>query len=236
MKKAFTHVCLMGFLSSLALAFVACGPSKFSGDAGVQRKANPNPPDTGNASPLEAPISSSLTVQELSTQLRASNVADGQPYGVIKLDLAVRGLVQGQRILSLSRAGMSDDIKITGCNTQTAPVAKDTAASDNTYTQTVTCFLIFKGLKNQTSLHRLYPGIERVVKVGTTTKSEEKRASVALCVVSEDDATDPCTEKSGRIVLKDIVVGKSASDLGHEVLPFPDDATIAADIGALTRK
>lgn len=246
MKKHSFYNFLFGVCAAMLLTQAACGRSKFSGASEQRRTADGNTAHETNTNSGVKDDSDAfadtnslpaepLSLHESYTQLRPSNKTEAQAYGVFKVDLVAKGLLKDHKIVSLERSGMSDDIKFTGCNLDSAAVTSNPADGRKTFTQTVTCFMIFKGLKNPVPLHRLYPGILRVAKVGTTTAHEEKRSNTTLCVVPENEASDPCTEKSGRIVLKDIVAGKSATTLGYEVLPFPSDALVASDLAGLAK-
>jgi hypothetical protein len=230
--KAATQGFCIALLSSLTA--VACGPSKFSGSSRILKTPEVVTPVTGDQSP-KTPVANTITITESFTQLRPSNSGSDQDYGVGLLSLTASGLLQGQKIISVERTGMSSDFQFVQCQKTADPVEGTPKDVTQTFSQTMNCFLIFKGLSTPKPLHRLYPGIERVARIGSPDAQNNYSSTAALCIVPEDDLDAPCSEKDGRTVLKDIVAGKSVADMGYETLPFPDAATIEADLKTLPK-
>jgi hypothetical protein len=245
-----SKIARQGFCIALlgSLAAVGCGPSKFAGTSTFTKSPEVIAPVAAEQSPQKAeviapvaPVQSPKTavaniidVTESFKQLRTSNSGSDQAYGVGVLSLTASGLLQGQKIISVERTGMSSDIQFTQCQNTGEPSPLESQNGTQLFSQTMNCFLLFKGLTVPVSLHRLYPGIARVARIGSTDSQNTYSSTSALCVIPEGDGGEPCSEKSGRIVLKDIISGKSVGDMGHEALPFPDEVTIAADLKSLS--
>jgi hypothetical protein len=212
-----------------SLLTVACGPSKFAGSSKLAKTPEVITPVTSDQSP-KTPVANEIKVTESFKQLRSGNSGSAQAYGVGLISLTATGLLQGQKIISVERTGMSADVRFVQCQTTGEPAASALQDATQLFSQTMDCFLIFKGLKTPASVHRSYPGINRVALIGSADVQSNFSSTAALCVLPQGDTSEPCVEKSGRTVLKDIILGKSVGDMGHEALPFPDDATIEADL------
>jgi hypothetical protein len=241
---SFSAVRPLAFSLLACMLFAACGQSGFSGAPSTMKaKATPGGDSSNGGTGGEGSqpggggtgqATDSISVKEDFKQLRASNTSGKPDYGVGVISLTATGMVAGQKILNIDRTGMSSDIRFFLCSARSQPTPTAVQNGTQLFEQTVDCFLIFKGMKNNPKVHRMYPGIARQARVGTQAAARSFEARSGLCIVPEGDA-DPCVEKEGRVVVKDIVGGKSIKDFGQEPIDFPADSAIESDLKSIPK-
>jgi hypothetical protein len=236
------------FASSLLVVslLTACGKTSFQGSQNSKAKqqlnttdktdnpfgdANPNDPQTAEN---QSAALANVAVTESFKQIRASGTSGKPAYGVGLVSFKATGLAAGQKVLSINRTGMSADIGFHLCSTANQPTPLPAQNGVQLFEHTVDCFLIFKGIKNNPPVHRQYLGIKRTASVGTPTEARSFETVATLCVIPEGD-TEPCVEKAGRNVAKDITGAKSISNYGYEAINFPATSEIEADLKSIPK-